>query len=64
MKRALLCGAVGGALGAFVGVPMGVVGYGSGLGGAIIFGPIGVVIGFWLALQSAASRGFVKYTIA
>ncbi len=45
MKRTLPCGAIGGALGAFIGAPMGVVGYGSGWGGAIIFGPIGLIIG-------------------
>lgn len=45
MKRAVLLAAIGAAAGVLIGAPMGVVGYGSGWGGAIIFGPIGAVIG-------------------
>lgn len=41
---------IGGAIGFFIGMPMAVVGYGSGWGGAIIFGPIGVIIGLLAGL--------------
>lgn len=44
---------VGLVLGVLIGLPMGVVGYGMGLGGAYVFGPIGLVIG---ALSALALR--------
>lgn len=46
MKRIALLTVIGGVVGAFIGMPMGVVGYGSGWGGLVVFGPIGAIMGF------------------
>ena len=49
MRTAVLA-LVGGAIGFFVGLPMGVVGYGGGWGGAVIFGPLGAIVGLLAGL--------------
>lgn len=50
MKLLLTLCMVGLVLGTFIGLPMGVVGYGTGWSGSVIFGPIGAVIGLLVGL--------------
>lgn len=50
MKRTLSLAAICGVIGVVIGLPMGVVGYGSGWGGAFIFGPLGLIIGGLIGL--------------
>ena len=43
---------IGGAVGLLVGLPMGVVGYGSGWNGAVVFGPMGALMGLLTGLAT------------